>query len=64
VFAIVAARAPQVQPFFFGFMIWLFVAMIGLHLHGAVTKAQPVTETYEIGLWIVLLVVTLAFYPG
>jgi len=27
-------------------------------------RAQPVTETIEIGLWVVLLLVTLAFYPG
>lgn len=54
---------PLAQPFFFELILWLFVGMIGLHVYGAIKKVQPVTETLEIGPWIILAVVTLAFYP-
>ena len=63
-YAFKVAATPQAQPFFFQLMLWLFVAMIGLHVYGAIKKAQPITETIEIGLWVVLLLVTLAFYPA
>jgi hypothetical protein len=63
-FAIKVARTPQDMPLFFEFTIWLFVANIALHLYGAIKKAQPITETVEIALWVVLLLVTLAFYPA
>jgi hypothetical protein len=62
-YAIRVAASPQAQPFFFELMIWLLAAMIALHGYGALRKAQPVTETAEIGLWVILLLVTLAFYP-
>jgi hypothetical protein len=63
-YAFKAAATPQAQPFFFQLMLWLFVGMIGLHVYGAIKRAQPITETIEIGLWVVLLLVTLAFYPA
>lgn len=55
---------PRAQPFFFELMLWLFVGMIGLHVYGAIKRVQPVTETLEIGLWVILAMVTLAFYPA
>ncbi|HLB64129.1 MAG TPA: hypothetical protein VJJ46_04760 [Anaerolineales bacterium] len=58
------AAVPAGQPFFFELMLWLVVAMIGLHAYGAIKRVQPATETIEIGLWAVLLLVTLAFYPA
>jgi hypothetical protein len=63
VLAFKVTGTPAAKPFFFELMLWLFVGMIGLHVYGAIRKAQPITETLEIGLWVVLLVVTLAFYP-
>ncbi len=63
VFSFVAARMPEVQPFFFELMIATFVSMLILHVYGAIRNTQPQTETIEIGLWIVLLLVTLLFYP-
>jgi hypothetical protein len=63
-YAIKVARTPETMPFFFGLMIWVLVANIAVHLYGAIGKAQPVTETVEIGLWVVLLLLTLAFYPA
>ena len=63
-YALKAAATPPAQPFFFELMLWVIVGMIGLHVYGAVKRVQPVTETMEIGLWVVLLLVTLAFYPA
>ncbi|MCL4394818.1 MAG: hypothetical protein M1482_08470 [Chloroflexi bacterium] len=64
VFAFKVAATPQARPFFFELMLWLFAGMIGLHVYGAIKRAQPITETLEIGLWVILLLVTLAFYPA
>jgi hypothetical protein len=44
-------------------MLWLFTGMIGLHVYGAFKRALPIMETIQIGLWIVLFVLTLAFSP-
>jgi len=62
-YAIRVAAVPSAQPFYFELMVWILVAMLGLHIYGAIKKAQPITETIEIALWVVLLLVTLAFYP-
>ena len=37
--------------------------MVVLHIYGAIKKIQPITETLEIGLWVGLLFLSLAFYP-
>ena len=63
-YAFKAAATPQAQPFFFELMLWTFAGMIALHVYGAIKKAQPITETLEIGLWVFLVLVTLLFYPG
>lgn len=63
-YAFKVATTPQAQPFFFEFMLWLFAGMIGLHVYGAIKRVQPVTETIEIGLWVLLFLVTLLFYPA
>ena len=63
-YAVRVAAIPLAQPFFFELMLWLFVGMIGLHVYGAIKRAQPVTETIEIALWVALFLVTLAFYPA
>jgi hypothetical protein len=63
VFAFKVTGSPAAKPFFFDMMLWLFVAMIALHAYGAIRKTQPITETIEILLWVVLFVITLCFYP-
>lgn len=63
VFAFKAAQNPALRPFFFDLMLWLFGSMILLHAYGAIRKSQPITETLEIILWVVLGLVTLGFYP-
>ena len=61
--ALKAARAPTVQPFFFDLVLWTFFVMLIIHVHGAIRGTQPVSETVEIGLWAVLMLVTLGFHP-
>ena len=63
IFAFKVTGSPAAKPFFFDLMLWLFVAMIALHGYGALRKTQPVTETVEILLWVVLFLITLCFYP-
>ncbi len=63
IFAFKAALDPTARPFFFDLMLWIFAGNVLLHIYGAVRKAQPITETFEIILWVVLGLVTLGFYP-
>ena len=51
------------QPFIFELLLWLLVGMLALHVYGAIRREQPMTETIEIALWIVLILATLAFLP-
>jgi len=62
-YAFRVSQIPSAMPFFFELMLWTFVGMILLHVYGAIRKIQPVTETIEIGLWVILCLVTLCFYP-
>ena len=64
IFAFKATVTPAAKPFFFDLMLWLYVGMIALHVYGAIRKTQPITETAEILLWVVLFLITLCFYPG
>ena len=63
VFAFKVTYSPAAKPFFFVLMLWLIVAMIVLHAYGAIRKTQPITETVEIVLWVILFLITLCFYP-
>lgn len=63
IFAIKVTSTPAAKPFFFDLMLWLIAAMTILHAYGAIRKTQPITETVEIGLWVVLFIITLCFYP-
>jgi hypothetical protein len=45
------------------FWIGICAFMVVLHIYGAIKKIQPITETLEIGLWLGLLFLSLAFYP-
>jgi hypothetical protein len=42
-------------------MVWLF--MVAVHVWGWIKGIQPITETLEIGLWLLLIALTLAFWP-
>lgn len=41
-----------------------FALMVLVHIYGAIKKIQPITETLEIGFWLVLLVLALCFMPA
>ena len=62
-FAFKAIASPAAKPFYFDFLIWLLAGMAAIHIYGAVRKTQPMAETIEILLWVVLLLLTLCFYP-
>jgi hypothetical protein len=63
-FALVAAKSDRIVcSFYYQFLLVNIAAMIALHLYGALTKTQPITETIEIAFWAVLFITTLCFYP-
>ena len=41
-----------------------FLLMVLVHLYGAIRKIQPITETLEIGFWVVMLILALCFMPA
>jgi hypothetical protein len=43
-------------------MVWIFMVMV--HIVGAIQRIQPISETLEIGFWIMLTLLTVAFWPG
>ena len=57
------ARTPDVQPFWFAFLLANSVLMIGVHAYGAVRRIQPLSETIEILFWAGLALLTLLFWP-
>ena len=63
IFAFIVIQTPAAMPFYFDLILVLFGGMILLHVYGAIRKAQPITETFEILLWVLLGLVTLGFYP-
>jgi hypothetical protein len=64
VFAYRAANNPADQPFFVDMMLWILSGSLLIHVYGAIRKAQPITETIEILVWILLILATIAFYPS
>lgn len=64
IFAFIAStESAAVMRFFFNMMLVTFLGMTLLHIYGAIRRVQPITETYEIALWVVLTIVTVLFYP-
>lgn len=43
-------------------IIWIFMTVV--HVWGWLQKIQPITETIEIGFWLLLIALTLAFWPS
>ena len=58
------ALTPVLQPAYFALMAGSFGLMVLVHAWGALKRIQPLTETVEIGLWVVLLVLTLLCWPA
>lgn len=47
----------------FNGLTFLLTLMVLVHIYGAVKKIQPITETLEIGFWLLLLILNLCFQP-
>lgn len=45
------------------FVAAIAVAMTAIHIWGAIKKIQPLSETLEIGFWILIFLVALAVLP-
>lgn len=60
---IASSQAPAVQSFYFQFLLACWVLMVIVHIYGAIKMIQPITETYEIGFWFGLVLLTLSFWP-
>lgn len=63
VFAFLATSSMVTQKFFFNLIMTNFIAMITVHVYGAVKRIQPISETYEIIYWVLMFVLTVLFYP-
>lgn len=50
--------------FVYELFIPFFLLMVLVHTYGAIRKIQPITETLEIGFWLILLVLALCFMPS
>lgn len=64
VFAILAATNPMVQSLYFQLLLACWLLMVVVHVYGALKQIQPITETYEIGFWLGLAILTLCFWPN
>lgn len=47
----------------FDVMFAVFALMIPIHVYGALRHIQPLSETLEIGFWLLLVVLNALFYP-
>lgn len=54
----------DVRTFVFDTLYAVFLLMFVVHIYGAIRRIQPITETLEIGLWLLLLVLNTLFYPA
>lgn len=62
-FMLRAALTGSGLSYAFDFLIGVVSLMLVLHIHGAILRIQPITETIEIGLWAILLACGVLFYP-
>ena len=63
IFAFVAVGSVVTQRFFVQLIMANFSAMIVIHVYGAVKRIQPISETYEIVYWVLMLGLAMLFYP-
>ena len=59
-----AALTGEGLVYTFQVLIAIAAFMVIIHVQGAVQRIQPVTETYEIGMYGGLGLLALVFYPG
>jgi hypothetical protein len=61
--ALIAAGTPQLQPFFYLLCMSVFTLMIAIHIFGAWRGIQPLSESLETGVWLILLILAVLTYP-
>ncbi|WP_028302023.1 hypothetical protein [Oceanospirillum beijerinckii] len=59
-----AAFTGESVEFTFEMLTLVFSFMLAVHIYGALRRIQPITETLEIGLWMVLLTINYLCYPA
>lgn len=63
-FAILVAGDAAHHQFFFSLLLVNWVLMVLVHVYGALKGIQPISETYEAGVWIALVIITLLCWPN
>ncbi len=58
-----AAYTGEGASFTFEMLTLVFSFMLAVHIYGALRRIQPITETLEIGLWLLLLTINYLCYP-
>lgn len=48
----------------FDLLFLVFTLMFVVHVYGAIRRIQPITETLEIGFWMILFGLNVLFYPA
>lgn len=48
----------------FDMLFVVFLFMLAVHVYGAIKRIQPISETLEVGLWALLLLLNILFYPA
>ena len=48
----------------FDMLFVVFSLMFVVHVYGTLKRIQPITETLEIGFWMILFVLNMLFYPA
>jgi hypothetical protein len=61
---LLASQHSIVQPIVYDGLIAISAIFTVTHIHGAVRKIQPITETLEIGFWFGLMLLQIAVYPS
>ena len=59
-----AALSGEGIVFVFELFIPFFAVMVLVHIYGAIRKIQPITETLEIGFWLLLLILAICCMPA
>lgn len=59
-----AARTGAGLPLTYALFFGVAVLMVGVHVYGAIRRIQPLSETLEIGFWLALALLLLAFFPS
>ncbi len=50
--------------YIFDILFLVYIFMFFVHIYGALRRIQPITETLEIGFWVLLFVLNIVFYPA